>query len=217
MVTCGLATVRAVAVAAGPSPASLTACTRTVTVWPSPRPVSLTWVPSVTSTLRPFASTTYRVIGRPLSTAAAHVTRIAPGSAATVLAESCRGAPGTVNGTTVLLSGDDFEPAPLSVMDTTVKAYWVPYSNKTGAITSSVLVVSPIGVVSPAETAVPAYLTIWLPWPLAAGHVTCTEPSGRSFAVTLSGGSGTSAVGTTGLLVRAGPAPLAFTACTEKR
>src|SRR5690606_7600245 len=36
-------------------------------------------------------------------------------------------------------------------------------------------------------------------------------------AVTLSGGSGTSAVRTTGLLVRAGPAPLAFTACTEKR
>jgi hypothetical protein len=52
---------------------------------------------------------------------------------------------------------------------------------------------------------------------LPAGHFTSTVPSGLASAVTLAGGSGTSEVGTTGLLCLAGPSPLALTACTENR
>src|SRR6478736_214428 len=52
------------------------------------------------------------------------------------------------------------------------------------------------------------------PWPLAAAQVTWTVPSGLAVAVADAGASGTSAVGRTALLVRAGPSPFLFTACT---
>ncbi len=128
-----------------------------------------------------------------------------------------RGAPGAANGTTVLLAGDAFEPAPLSLTETTVNAYCVPYSSSPAGTTRSALRDSPTGAVAPADAAVTAYLAILLPCPLAAGQSTLTVPSGRASAVTLAGGSGTSAVGITGLLRRAGPAPLPLTACTLNR
>jgi len=89
--------------------------------WP---PVSVTPVP-VTSWLVPPAVTTYFVIGRPLSSAGCQDTWMAP-FASTVTAWTFFGALGTVNGTTVLLIGDGFEPAPLSLTATTVNAYCVP-------------------------------------------------------------------------------------------
>src|SRR5262245_23695862 len=55
--------------------------------------------------------------------------------------------------------------------------------------------------------------TLW-PCPLAGGQVTVTVPSPFSVAVTLTGGSGTSEVGMTGLAARLGPAPLPLTAYT---
>jgi hypothetical protein len=76
-VTVGTPIVRAAAVAFGPAPASFTACTVTWTASSSPKPFSVTDVP-VTSVGRPPASTTYRSIGRPFSSAVCHRTWTAP-------------------------------------------------------------------------------------------------------------------------------------------
>src|SRR6266536_2940266 len=108
-VIAGGAIVRAVLVTPGPLPAALTAFTVAVTVAPSANPVSVTPVP-VTSWLVAPAVTTYFWIGRPLSSAGCQDTWIAP-LASTVTACTFFGAPGTVYGTTVLLTGDGLEPA----------------------------------------------------------------------------------------------------------
>src|SRR6266542_82999 len=60
-------------------------------------------------------------------------------------------------------------------------------------------------------------LPILWPCPLATGQVTVTVPSPFSAAVTATGGSGTSEVGTTGLAASLGPAPLPLTAYTVNR
>src|SRR5262245_32460139 len=113
--------VRAVAVASGPEPASLTAWTLTGTATSSPNPASVTDVP-VTSWVLPPASTTYVVIGRPLSAAACQLAWIAPRWPGSVAAVRLRGRSGAANGTTVLLSGDGWLPALRSLTVTTVNA-----------------------------------------------------------------------------------------------
>src|SRR5689334_3670096 len=78
---------------------------------------------------------------------------------------------------------------------------------------SDVPVASPVGALPPSEIAVTVYRRMSRPSPFAAGQLTTTVPSGLAVAVAAAGGSGTSAVGRTGLLRRGGPAPLALTAC----
>src|SRR4051794_34465602 len=73
----------------------------------------------------------------------------------------------------------------------------------------------PTGALVPSDTAVTVYLSILRPCPSAAGQLTTTVPSGLATADAAPGGSGTSDVGLTALLVRAGPSPLALTACTS--
>jgi hypothetical protein len=88
--------VRAVADPGSLSPAALTARTWTATVSPAPKPSRTTCVSPVTSTLRPPARTTYRVIGRPLSAGADQPTRTAPAVSPTVAASTPSGRPGVV-------------------------------------------------------------------------------------------------------------------------
>jgi hypothetical protein len=95
-----------------------------------------------------------------LSGAAAQATRIVPGWSATVVAARLPGRPGTVNGTTVLLTGDAVEPAPFSLTATTVNAYCVPYCNSPAGSTSCVVPDSPAGALAPVVIAVTAYLAI---------------------------------------------------------
>lgn len=91
--TRGAATVRAVVLASGPGPASLTAFTFTVTFCPLPSPPTVVRV-SVTSLTLPATSTRYFVTGRPFSTAGVHCTATVPGWSATVDARSSVGAAG---------------------------------------------------------------------------------------------------------------------------
>src|SRR5690606_37644771 len=100
-VTVGLAIVVAVAVAAGPSPASLRAVTETRAGWPSGSPVIFCDVP-VVRRVWPLTVTTYSRIGRPLSAGGCQLTVTVPGSLGATAAMSS-GWPGTVNGTTVSL------------------------------------------------------------------------------------------------------------------
>ena len=216
IVTVGLATVRAVAVPGSPSPASFTAFTSTATFSPAPKPVRVTAVPSVTSVVLPPAATRYFVTGRPLSTAACQPTWTAPAWSPTVAASTPSGLPGLVNGTTLALGGDAADPAPRSLIATTVNAYCLPYSSCPVAMVSAVpSVTSPIGALPPSAIAVTEYRLMASPWPFAAGQLTTTEPSGLASAVAAVGASGTSEVGRTVLLVRAGPSPFLFTACTR--
>src|SRR5690606_47196 len=137
-----------------------------------------------------------------------------PGLVGSVAAVRLRGGPGTVNGTTVLLTGDGSLFALRSLTVTTVKAYCVPYSNDPDAIVISVPCTEPIGDCSPPVIAVTAYDVMRRPCPFASGQVTVTLPSGLAVAVTEVGGSGTSRVGVTGLDLALGPAPILFSACT---
>ena len=119
-----------------------------------------------------------------------------------------------VNGTTVLLTGEDGLAALRSLTATTVNATCVPYSSEPAAIVMVVPVTEPIGACTPPVMEVTVYERMRRPWPLAAGQVTSTVPSGLAVAVTDVGASGTSAVGVTGGLFAFGPAPIALTACT---
>ncbi len=156
-------------------------------------------------------------MGRPLSGAACQSTWIAPRWAGSVAAVRLRGRPGAAYGTTVLLSGEGWLPALRSLTVTTVKAYCVPYVSEPGGIVIVLVRTSPTGAWAPPLTDVTVYRTILRPCPLAGGQVTTTLPSGFSVAVTDAGGSGTSRVGFTGLLVPFGPAPFLLTACTVNR
>src|SRR4051794_5354827 len=162
MVILGGATVVAVRVAGSLLPASLTAVTWTGTDCPSPSPVSFTDVPPpVTSVDRPPALTTYLVIGRPFSGGAVQVTLIAPASVATVVASRFSTRPGLVNGTTVLLIADAFDPAPCSLTATTENAYCRPYSRSPSLTVSDVPSAVPAGALAPSEIAVTVYLSIF--------------------------------------------------------
>src|SRR5215208_3408745 len=83
--TAGWSMVRALVVALGLAPATLTAATVTVTTWPSPNPPSATLV-AVTVWVLPPAVTRYSVIGRPLLAGTFHRTRMVPLVAASVVA-----------------------------------------------------------------------------------------------------------------------------------
>src|SRR2546423_8209337 len=117
MVSAGLDIVLALVVAGLLSPPALEATTLTARLVPSGRRVRVTLVAPVTSWLWLPALTVYLVIGRPLSLAGCQATWIAPRALATVVAFRPAGGSGTVYGTTVLLTGDAFELAPLSLTE----------------------------------------------------------------------------------------------------
>src|SRR6266480_3006711 len=94
----------------GPVPAALTARTITVTAVLSAMPVSWVLVP-VTFWVAPLTVSWYPVIARPLFAPGAQDTAMVP-LAFTVAAETLTGAPGTLNGTTVLDSGDGLDAVP---------------------------------------------------------------------------------------------------------
>ena len=135
----------------------------------------------------------------------------------TVDASSDCGLPGTVNGTTVLLTGDGFDPAPLSLTAMTVNAYCcavLQLAGRDDQLGAGRLADRGVGAGGDGGDRV--LLDVW-PCPLAAGQ----RHGDRAVGLRLGGDarrrSGTSEVGTTGLLVRFGPAPLALTACTVNR
>src|SRR5258705_2857614 len=150
MVRVGTPIVRVVTVPSAPSPATFTACTLTATAVSSGNPDSTVEVAEPGTSLVPLGdSMTYLVTGRPLDGAARQLTWIDPFAVGTVAAARLTGAPGWVNGTIVLLGGEASLAALMSLIATTVNAYWVPYFS---APLASVMVTSataPTGAVAP--------------------------------------------------------------------
>src|SRR5262245_52145713 len=110
--------VLALVVSLGPLPATFTASTSMLTISPSAKPPIVALVP-VTEVVLPFVVTSYDVIGRPLSSAAAHVTSTEPLAPVAVWPRRFFTGPGLLNGTTEALTGEDaLEPAPMSLTDT---------------------------------------------------------------------------------------------------
>src|SRR5205823_2784158 len=123
-VSAGGPMVRATVDAAAPGPAALTAFTVTLTGELSGNPVSCADVP-VTVCVVPPALTWYPVTARPLFAAGCQATWMAP-LASSGTGVSPFGAPGTVNGTTVLDNGDGFDDVPRLLTAATMNAYCVP-------------------------------------------------------------------------------------------
>ena len=116
--------VRATVVAGAPAPAALTAFTVTFTGELSGKPASCAEVP-VTVCVVPPAVIWYPVTGRPLFAAGCQFSAMVP-LASIGTGVRLRGAPGTVNGTTVLDTGDGLDAVPRLLTAATMNAYCVP-------------------------------------------------------------------------------------------